>query len=423
MKKSGLVWLIAASAAFVTPGAPAAERGNSELLFQGKSVDQMVIEYMRENKIPGVSVAIVQAPYITRVTGYGYSDSARKLLSASRTLFQIGQMAEAYTAVAVLQLVEDGKVKLDDPIEQYVPLTPAPWHGVTVRQLLQHQSGLPDYTKATPRNPGDPPAQLFQAVAEQGPIFPPGSQYAPSASDYLLLQLLVETASGQSYESFVRARQFDRLGLKETFFAGEIPQLPRDLPEGSEKPKKFLQEAVFINPMEPAVGYRDDDLKPVAPSEALFRAAIYSSASDISIWDMALAGDLLLKNADLKKLIFTPAATKAAVPTSGPWRFPGRPGLMIASGSADGFSSILCRFTDPKDLLCVTVLANRENVDLEPLALQIAGAYDAALGPKPTPKPSPSPTPTAAPSASPSPSAKATASPTPKPSPTPTPAS
>ncbi len=255
---------------------------------------------------------------------------------------------------------------------------------------------------------------MFQAVAEQGPIFPPGSQYAPSASDYLLLQLLVETASGQSYESFVRARQFDRLGLKETFFAGEIAQLPRDLPEGNDKPKKFLQEAVFINPMEPAVGYRDDDQKPVALSEALFRAAIYASASDISIWDMALAGEMLLKNADLKKLVFTPASIKADVPTSGPWRFPGHPGLMIASGSADGFSSILCRFTDPKDLLCVTVLANREGVNLEPLALQIAGAYDPSLGPKPTPKPSPAATPAASPSASPSPAAKASASPTPK---------
>jgi CubicO group peptidase (beta-lactamase class C family) len=419
MKKSGLVWLIAASAAFVTSGAPAAERGNSDLLFQGKSVDQMVVEYMRENKIPGVSVAIVQAPYITRITGYGYSDTGRKLLSASRTLFQIGQMAEAYTAVAVLQLVEDGKVKLDDPIEQHVPLTPAPWHGVTVRQLLQHQSGLPDYTKATPKNPGDPPAQMFQAVAEQGPIFPPGSQFAPSATDYLLLQLLVETASGQSYESFVRARQFDRLGLKETFFAGEIAQLPRDLPEGNEKPKKFLQEAVFINPMEPATGYRDDDLKVVALADALFRASIYSSASDISIWDMALAGDLLLKNGDLKKFIFNPSSLKTSVPTSGPWRFPGHPGLMIASGSADGFSSILCRFTDPKDLLCVTILANREGVDLEPLALQIAGAYDPALGPKPTPKPTPTASPTAAPTASASPTAKPSATATPKPAATP----
>ncbi|GAT31558.1 CubicO group peptidase, beta-lactamase class C family [Terrimicrobium sacchariphilum] len=418
MKKHGLVWLIAASAAFVTSGAPATERGNSDLVFQGKSIDQMVVEYMREKKIPGLSVAIVQAPYITRVTGYGYSDTGRKLLSASRTLFQIGQMAEAYTAVAVLQLVEDGKVKLDDPIEQHVPLTPAPWHGVTVRQLLQHQSGLPDYTKATPKNPGDPPAQMFQAVAEQGPLFPPGSQYAPSATDYLLLQLLIETASGQSYESFVRARQFDRLGLKETFFAGEIPQLPRDLPEGGEKPKKFLQEAVFINPVEPATGYRDDDLKPVPLSDALFRSAIYASASDISFWDIALAGDLMLKNADLKKLVFTPASIKTDIPTSGPWRFPGRPGLMIASGSADGFSSVLCRFTDPKDLLCVTVLANREGIDLEPLALQIAGAYDPSLGPKP--KATPAATPTPAPATSPTPAPKPTTTPVPKPSSTPT---
>ncbi len=279
--------------AFALTPLAVAQRGNPDMMYEKQSVDQMIAAYMKENKIPGISVAIVQAPYITRVTGYGYADVSHKLLSATNTLFHLGPVAEAYTAVAVLQLVEQGKVKLDDPIEQHVPLAPQAWHGVTVRQLLAHQSGLPDYTKAA-RGPNDPPAELFKAVSETGPTFEPGTQTAPCATDYLLLQLLVETASGQSYEDFVRTNQFNRLGLKHTFFAAELNTLPRETLNGDEHHSRFLTDPALINPTEPATGYQGDEPNPTAVPEARMlpiRAAIYATAEDISIWDIGLAAD------------------------------------------------------------------------------------------------------------------------------------
>lgn len=422
-----LSYLAVASAAF-------AERGNPEIAHQGKGVDELVADFMKENKVPGLSLAIVQAPYITRTQGYGYSDTGRKLLSGTNTLFEIGQMAEAFTAVAILQLVEQGKVKLDDPIQTYVPLAPQAWNKVTVRQLLQHQSGLPDYTKAKPTDPDESQAALFQAVANTGPEFEPGTKVSLSATDHLLLQLVIENASGQSYESFIKANQFDKLGLKHTYFAGEAAALVRDLSNGNEKPRKFLEDAGFINPTEPATGYQGSDPAPNVDTRALpARAAIYATAEDISTWDIGLAGQILIKDPELRKIIYTPAKLKdgTVVPTSGPWHFPGHPGLMVATGSSRGFSSLLSRYTDPKELLCVTLLANKEGLDLAPLAERIAAAYDANIKPSEpkkkeeppaaevapaasaTPKPAPSPaaTPEAKPTAK--PEVKAEASPTP----------
>ena len=380
-----------------------AQRGDPSLDYKGKSPDQLIAAYMQEHKVPGIVLSIVQAPYITRVQGYGLSDTGRKLLASSNTLFPIGKMAEAYTAVAVLQLVEQGKVKLTDPIEQHVPLSPQAWHGITIGQLLLHQSGLPDYTKAAPKDPSAPAGDLFNAVSETGPTFEPGTKTAPSATDYLLLQLLIETASGQSYEAFVRTNQFDRLGLKHTFFAAELNNLPRELPGGNERHRKFLDDSALINPTEPATGYEGDDSHPITAPDGTtlpVRAAIYASAEDISAWDIGLAGNILIKDPDLRKILYTPARLKdgSIASSSGPWYFPGRSGLMITTGESQGFSTLLARYTDPKELLCVTLLANKSGLDLKPLAEQIAAAYDQAIQPQPTPAPSTTPSPSPTPS-------------------------
>lgn len=274
-------------------------RGNPNLQFAGATVDQLVADYMREHQVAGMALAIVQAPYITRACGYGVADVERQLLVGTHTLFDIGQMVQAYAAVAVLQLVEAGKLSLEH------------------LQTAGHHE-------------------------------------------------LVEQASGQTFAQFVRAHQIDPLGLKQTWFAGELDGLARETLAAGQKHSQFLHQNAYINPTEPAANGPVDG------------NALYASAMDISHWDIALAGDVLVQSADLRKLIYQPASARL-----GPWEFPGRPGLMVVTGSRSGFSSLLSRFTHPQDLLCVTLLANREGLDLSQLARQIAGAYDPRLGPPP----------------------------------------
>jgi D-alanyl-D-alanine carboxypeptidase len=307
-----------------------AQRGNPEMTFAGETVDQMIAAFMKENDVPGMAVAIVQAPYITRATGYGLADAETRRLVASHTLFDIGEMAEAYLAVAVMQLVEEGKLSLDDPAGKYLPDAAK----ATVRQLVQHQSGL------------------------------------PRALDYTLIGDIITKASGTSPEAYIRANQFDRLGLKQTFFASELENL-----KGEKKgPGEFLRDPQLINPTEPATG---TSAKPSSPAGGL---RIYASAMDISFWDIGLAGEILIKDPALRKILYQPGEGQ---PSSGPWYFPGHPGLMVTTGSGNGFSALLSRFTDPKELVCVTLLANRDGLDLTQLARRIAGAYDPKIGPPP----------------------------------------
>ena len=93
-----------------------AERGNPMVEFEGQTIDAMIGAFMKEHRIPGMTLAIVQAPYIPRVVGYGVSDVEKGLLASPKTLWNVGQMTQAYTAVAIMQLVEAEKMTLDDPV-------------------------------------------------------------------------------------------------------------------------------------------------------------------------------------------------------------------------------------------------------------------------------------------------------------------
>lgn len=285
-----------------------AARGNPDMSFGGEGVDAMIAAYMKEHGVAGMAVAIVQAPYITRVTGYGLADSERRTLVADNTLFDVGQMRDAYTAVAVMQLIEAGKLKFEDVERMLLAADPA-------------------------------------------------------------LEQLVEKTSGTSYERYVRANQFDRLSLAHTWFASELSRVAYEKLAPGEKHKQFLAEPRFIDPTEPATGYAAGAVAKVDPR------AMYASARDISIWDIALAGGILIKDPALRRRLYVPEG----VGRRGAWSFPGHPGLMIATGSANGFSSLLSRYTDPSELVCVTLLANKEGLDLRDLAVSIAAAHNAKL--------------------------------------------
>jgi D-alanyl-D-alanine carboxypeptidase len=385
----GLLLLISLQPAY-------AQRGNPGVEFEGQTVDAMIAAFMKENRIPGMTLAIVQAPYISRVVGYGTSNIEKGLLASPKTLWNVGQLTQAYTAVAIMQLVEAGKMALDDPVGKHVPGIPSGWKGITIRQLMAHVSGLPDYTKS----PSFQPAQDYEpsaviALVRDIPLdFLPGTQVANSATDFFLLGLAIETVSGMSYEIFVTQNQIQRLGLQNTMFGSAMGGVKQEaVAENDFKHKDFLRDRSFIDPTEAATGYREQggNLVPVARnSQSAWYAngAVLASAEDISLWDIGLAGSILLGKQESRDLLYHAVKLNdgTVVPGHCGWRFPGHKGFMDIKGNMPGFSCYLARFTDKAELLCVTLCANKEGVDLTELARRIAGAFDRKLGPPVGPK-------------------------------------
>lgn len=374
----------------------AAQRGNPRVAFEGESIDDMIATFMDEQRIPGMSLAIVQAPYIPRVVGYGKSDVQKGLLASPKTLWNVGQLTQAYTAVAIMQLVEADRLGLDDAIGKHLPDLPSEWNPITVKQLMAHVSGLPDYTREAGFKPDQPyrPAEILALVKKTSLAFKPGTKAANSATDFFLLGMIVEKASGQSYESYVMKNQIERLGLKRTMFASGLDRVKQEAVEkNNNRHKDFLRERPYIDPTEMAVGYTAKESKlmavPVNSQSAWYaNGAMLASAEDISLWDIGLAGSILVTKKENRDFLYhgIKLAGEGTVPAHCGWRFPSHKGLMDIQGNMPGFSCYLSRFTDPSELVCVTLCANRDGVELGELARRIAGAFNRKLGPPVGPK-------------------------------------
>ncbi len=357
-------------------------RGSADVSYLGRSVDEMIWEFMEENEIPGLTLAIVQAPYIPRVAGYGLSDVKQRRLASVNTMWPAGPISQAYAAVAAMQLYEAGTLDLDAPVSQYIDELPGQWRGITARQLLRHCAGLADYRSAKGYDPqrewsfGD----LAGLVAGEPLHFEPGTEVEQSATNFLLLTEVVGRAAGMDYERFVEKNQFERLGLRHTSFTGGLDRyLSEDVSLTGNVHQLFKKDGRLIDPVETASSYREDGSRcSVIPSSALRGFGdVWASAQDISFWDIGLAGGVLIERPENRAQLYGPWRLDGgeSVPANAGWQFYHHRGLMDIKGSTPGFSTFLSRFTHPEELVCVTLMANKEGVDFTNLGRRIAGAF------------------------------------------------
>lgn len=340
------------------------------------------MELYGEGKIDGLTLAIVQAPYIPRVAGYGYSDSRRRRLASPNTMWPAGPISQAFAAVAIMQLHEDGGLDVNSEASAYIPELPETWRNVTLLHLLRHASGLPDYRRAPGFRPDTPWTfeALTRLAAGESLHFIPGTDVEQSATNFLLLTEIVERVSGQSYHDFVTSRQIEFLGLAHTGFKEDLGCFHyEDISQTDNIHQLFKKDRLYINPTEPAVSYDSSGSPiPAAESTALRGFSdIWASAQDISFWDIGLAGSVLIHNPENRALIYAPwnLPDGKTVPAAAGWQFYHHRGLMDIKGSVNGYSSFLSRFTDAAELVCVTLMCNKEGVDFTNLGRRIAGAY------------------------------------------------
>ena len=366
---------------------PKGERGDVQVAYQGKSIDQMIYEFMEEQGIPGMTLAIVQAPYIPRVVGYGVTDIENRDLAAAKTLWPIGPISQGYAAVAAMQLYEKGKLDIYAPISKYVKNLPPAWEDITVFQLMQHSTGIADYRvlKSFDASKAYVPTELIATVATIPLAFQPGTDVKQSATNFLLLTSVIEAAAKMPYKDFVKKNQIDYLGLKETWFGEDLPKVKQEHVIPGNVHQTFKHDKDYIDAAETTTGYVDKDgkLVKVAPINGAAMKGfsdIWASAENVSHWDIALAGSALIAQPENRALIYQPTklANGKEVPAMAGWQFYNHKGLMDIKGNAPGHSAFLSRFTDASELVCVTLLANKEGVDLTNLARRVAAAFDSS---------------------------------------------
>lgn len=361
-------------------------RGSADISYLGRYVDEMIWEFMEKRGIPGLTLAIVQAPYIPRVAGYGFSSAKERRLASVNTMWPAGPISQAFAAVALMQLHERGALNVEERAAKYMPELPAAWNGITLLELLRHASGIADYHKRQGWNAaeGFDFTKAVTLVKDIPLAFAPGSGVELSATNFAILTEVIERVSGMGYHAFVKKNQIDFLGLRRTAFAEELDEFPQeDVSLTGNVHERFKKDPLRIDPAETAASYGADGEKiaPEAVSSLRGFSDVWASAQDISFWDIGLASTALIGRAENKALVYSPWKLPGGeiVPAVAGWHFYGHRGLMDIKGSVPGYSSFLSRFTDASELVCVTLMANREGVDFTNLGRRIAAAFGGTI--------------------------------------------
>ena len=336
---------------------------------------------LKSSHAPGAAVLVVRNGKPVFRRGYGVTDMRTLDPIDAQTNFRLASFTKQFTAACIMLLVHDGKLHYDDHLTDFFPEFPAYGKSITIRNLLNHTSGLPDYEdilmKQYPNTPEEKIPQILDAgvlkLLEQQTSgkFAPGSKWEYSNSGYAVLAMIVEKVSGVTFGQFLQAPIFTPLKMKNTL--------------AYQKGKNEVPHRAYGHSKIDGA-WRETDQSPT--SAVLGDGGIYSSLDDLAKWDRALRDHSLLSEEEMR-----PALT-AVQPIDGPPKFPeGKPvsygfgwfldpykghKRMSHDGNTIGFRTTIQRF--PSDQLTVIVLANRADVDPQALALRVADLY---LGKKP----------------------------------------
>jgi CubicO group peptidase (beta-lactamase class C family) len=334
---------------------------------------------LADAKSPGFAVLLRQGGKTTLQRGWGVRDLRTRAPIDARTDFRLASFTKQFTAMAVMLLVHDGKLRYDQRLTEIFPDFPAYGRAISVRHLLTHTSGLPDYERLMQGGPWTEARQiqdeevlvLLERAAR--PKFAAGTSWAYSNSGYVVLGLVVAKVSGMSFAQFLRERIFQPLEMGSTL--------------AYEKGRNTVPNRAFGHTKRPD-GFIETDQS--STSATLGDGGVYSNLEDLAKWDEALERHTLLGESEM-----APASTPVRLADGAEPHWPTAPDddnlnpgkpvsygfgwfldpwagrrRMWHTGTTMGFRTVIDRFTGEK--LTIVVLANRTDVDVSKLALQIA---------------------------------------------------
>ncbi|HXW76626.1 MAG TPA: serine hydrolase domain-containing protein [Candidatus Eremiobacteraceae bacterium] len=333
---------------------------------QMQKIDQLAQAQLVQQAIPGLSLAIVRGGNVVYARGYGYASLELQQVASESTLYEAGSIAKQFTAGAVLLLAEDGKLSIDAPLAAFVPDFPNA-KTITLRELLTMTSGIPDYTDLpmfdqAPQSDVTP-ATIVALVKDQPLDFKPGTSWEYSNTNYVLLGMVIEKVSGESYANFINTRIIRPLSMNAT----------QDGNAGASSPNL-------------ATGYTFDGqtLKLDQPWDldwAYATGDLVSNVLDLAVWDTSLLAGKAVTIGSLREM-WTPLTLPdgTQVPYGFGWSVGRLDGHRVIddNGGLPGYNGRNALF--PNDDFDVIVLANSKAFDAGPI---VRGVFEQFFPPTP----------------------------------------
>jgi CubicO group peptidase (beta-lactamase class C family) len=323
-------------------------------------IDSLAAAFLESTHTPAISVAVLRGSDTLVMKGYGAASLEPHRDATPSTVYEIGSITKQFTSAAIMRLIERGKLSLDDPMSKYLPDVPLHGHVVTVRQLLNHTSGIHDYTSSpewaktwtqmlTPR-------QVVAFVDKDTFDFAPGTKWRYDNTGYVLLGMIIEKVTGEPYASYVQHDLFTPLGLKQTSYCPNRPTDPSFAAgytsrSGTVKPADFLDM-----------------------SHPLAAGALCSTVRDLVKWQRALVAGRVVNAKSFALMTTADTLNDGKRLSYGFGLVPGQMGTHRSvghGGGIPGFTTASIFF--PDDSVNVAVFSNSDGVP-DPLAQNIARA-------------------------------------------------
>ena len=258
---------------------------------QTDKLDDYLKAEIAKGRIPGLSAAVLRDGKLLTARSYGLANVEFSIPMSRETLHQLASATKMFTGTAIMILVEEGKLSLEDPVVRLLPELPAAWSNVTVQHLLTHTSGVPDWFEANagPRgNPLDAQAtrdEIIKKISGKPVEFQPGEKWSYNQAGAVLLGMVIEKISGRTFEDFLEQRIFKPLTMTATRF-GNSRDVIKNL-----NPTWYMWENDAL---------RRFDLD--YPKWSYPGAGLNTTISDLAKWDAALYTEKLVKRSTLERM-------------------------------------------------------------------------------------------------------------------------
>ena len=325
------------------------------------AVTDYVKAEMERQHIPGLSLLVAKGGKVLRAEGFGFANVELQVPVKPATIFQSGSVGKQFTATAVMMLVEEGKIALDDPLTKFFPDAPAAWKDVTIGELLSHTAGFGDYPKEFDFRKDWTEDELLKIVVGMPLAYSPGTKWDYSNLGYLTLGILIHRVTGKFYGDFLQQRIFKPLGMSSTHIINEADIIPNRA-DGYRLVHGELKNQEWVAP---AVNTTAD-------------GSLYFSTLDLAKWDAALYSDKLLQRSSLD-LMWTPVKLKDGQPNKAGygfgWFIENRQGhrCIHHNGAWQGFTTAIDRYVD--DQITVVVLTNLAGAEPGKITKHVAELY------------------------------------------------
>jgi CubicO group peptidase (beta-lactamase class C family) len=348
-------------------------RAQSTSKTESDTVENYLRLQMQKRHIPGMQVAVVQHGKIVLLGAYGKASLQDSIPVTGKTVFPIFSITKAFTGVAAVQLVEAGKLDLAAPVSQYLDGLPQAWRMVTIRQLLTHESGLPNILDNETGGLIAAGEDAAWAKVQAMPMeFAPGEKFSYCQTNYLLIGRIIDKLSGEPFTRFIAEKQLDVVGMPLTRFGDGHVLIPHGIRDYSL--------ARGFSGDEKSLGRYENLFVEFSPS-LLTAAGMNSTAEEMARWIIALQQGKLFKEKSSLDLLWTPGKLNDGLPRAFSqflngyalgWPVALRSEHRALAPVGGGHAAV---FVYPDDDLTVVILTNLKRADPESFIDEVAGYY------------------------------------------------